>query len=37
LFIEPPDMLQFGMFDKKNLMKIYEHVYAYTSKQLAKQ
>jgi len=37
LFIEPPDMLQFGMFDKKNLMKIYEHVYTYASRQLAKQ
>ncbi|PPL03411.1 patatin-like phospholipase family protein [Parapedobacter indicus] len=37
LFIEPPDMLQFGMFDKKNLMKIYEHVYAHASRQLAKQ
>ncbi|SKB33630.1 NTE family protein [Parapedobacter luteus] len=36
LFIEPPDMLQFGMFGKKELMRIYEYVYAYTADQLAK-
>jgi len=35
LFIEPPDMLQFGMFDKKNLLKIHDHVYTHTLKQLA--
>jgi Predicted esterase of the alpha-beta hydrolase superfamily len=35
LFIEPPNMLQFGMFDKKNLTAIYEYVYAYTSGRLA--
>lgn len=35
LFIEPPDMLQFSMFGKKNLMRIYEHVYTHTSQQLA--
>lgn len=36
LFIEPPEMQQFGMFDKKDLMRSYEHVYTYTSEQLAK-
>jgi len=36
LFIEPPDMLQFGMFGKKELMHIYEYVYAYTLECLAK-
>lgn len=36
LFIEPPDMLQFGMFGKKDLIKIYDYVYAYTSAQLEK-
>lgn len=36
LFIEPPDMLRFGMFGKKDLMRIYEYVYAYTSQKLAK-
>ena len=35
LFIEPPDMLQFGMFGKKDLMRIFEHVYTHTSQQLA--
>ncbi len=36
LFVEPPDMQQFGMFGKKDLMHIYEYVYAYTSEYLAK-
>ncbi len=36
LFIEPPDMLRFGMFDKKDLMQIYEYVYTHTSEQLAR-
>lgn len=36
LFIEPPDMLQFGMFDKKKHRDIYQHVYDYTSTYLAK-
>jgi len=35
LFLEPPDMLQFGMFGKKDLMRIYEYVYTYASEQLA--
>jgi len=35
LFIEPPAMLQFSMFGKKELLKIYNHVYAYTSEYLA--
>lgn len=36
LFIEPPDMLQFSMFGKKELTHIYEYVYAYASEQLSK-
>ncbi len=31
LFLEPPDMLKFSMFGKKELWDIYEHVYAYAS------
>ncbi len=34
LFLEPPDMLQFSMFGKKDLMHIYEHVYTYVSESL---
>ncbi|HWK57963.1 MAG TPA: patatin-like phospholipase family protein [Parapedobacter sp.] len=34
LFIEPPGMLRFSMFGKKEMMHIYEHVYAYVSKRL---
>ena len=36
LFLEPPDMLKFSMFGKKDLGNIYEHVYAYASKCLTK-
>ncbi|MFB2117594.1 patatin-like phospholipase family protein [Parapedobacter sp. 2B3] len=36
LFLEPPDMLKFSMFDKKELMNIYEHVYAHSSRFLDK-
>ena len=36
LFIEPPAMQQFGMFDKKELMHCYEYVYAHVSAQLDK-
>lgn len=32
LFLEPPDMLKFSMFGKKELMEIYEYVYAYSSR-----
>ncbi|MGK6350969.1 patatin-like phospholipase family protein [Parapedobacter sp. DT-150] len=35
LFFEPPNMLQFGAFGKKDLLNIYEHVYAHASRQLA--
>ncbi len=34
LFLEPPDMLQFSMFGKKELMDIYEYVYNYVSERL---
>jgi len=34
LFLEPPDMLKFSMFGKKDLMAIYEYVYAYVSQRL---
>lgn len=37
LFIEPPGMLQFGMFDKKKQRDIYEYVYNYTSDFLSHQ
>jgi NTE family protein len=36
LFLEPPDMLQFSMFGKKDLMHIYEHVYTHVSERLHK-
>ncbi|GGG86089.1 hypothetical protein GCM10007415_19460 [Parapedobacter pyrenivorans] len=35
LFLEPPDMLQFSMFGKKELMHIYEYVYTYASQFLS--
>lgn len=35
LFIEPPNMLQFGLFDKKQLIPMVEYVYAHTLEQLA--
>ncbi|GAA4808516.1 hypothetical protein GCM10023231_42250 [Olivibacter ginsenosidimutans] len=35
LFIEPPNMLQFGLFDKKQLMPMVEYVYNHTLEQLA--
>ncbi len=35
LFLEPPGMLRFSMFGKKELMAIYEYTYAYVSRQLA--
>ena len=31
LFIEPPDMLKFSMFGKKEWLSIYNHAYEYTS------
>lgn len=34
LFLEPPDMLKFSMFGKKEVMHIYEHVYTYVSERL---
>jgi len=34
LFLEPPDMLKFSMFGKKDPMAIYEYVYAYASQRL---
>lgn len=34
LFLEPPEMLQFGMFEKKEVMAIYEYVYTYVSQRL---
>lgn len=37
LFIEPPNMLQYGMFDKKKQRDIYQYVYEYTSAYLATQ
>lgn len=36
LFLEPPDMLQFSMFGKKELKDIYEYVYTYSSRFLDK-
>ncbi len=36
LYLEPPEMLQFGLLGKKDIMSIYEHVYAYTADYLAK-
>lgn len=35
LFIEPPGMLQFGMFDKKKQREIYQYAYEYASAYLA--
>ncbi|MGV3764171.1 patatin-like phospholipase family protein [Parapedobacter sp.] len=37
LFLEPPGMLRFSMFGKKELMDIYEYVYTYSSRFLDKQ
>lgn len=34
LFLEPPGMLKFSMFGKKEVMHIYEHVYTYVSERL---
>lgn len=34
LFIDPPDMTQFGIFDKKNIQRIHDHVYDYTTQLL---
>lgn len=36
LYIEPPAMLQFGMFDKKKQRDIYQYAYDYASAYLAK-
>ena len=36
LFLEPPDMLKFSMFGKKELMDVYEYVYTYSSRFLQK-
>ena len=35
LFIEPPDMLKFSMFGKKEWLSIYKHAYEYTSHYLS--
>ncbi|MEC3881354.1 patatin-like phospholipase family protein [Parapedobacter sp. 10938] len=37
LFLEPPEMLKFSMFGKKELMDIYEYVYTYSSRFLDQQ
>src|SRR5690606_35739314 len=34
LYLEPPGMLQFSLFGKKEVMHIYEHVYTYVSERL---
>lgn len=36
LYLEPPEMLQFSMFGKRDILKIYEYVYTYASDYLAK-
>lgn len=36
LYIEPPDMLKFGIFDKKKHREIYQYAYEYASAYLAK-
>jgi NTE family protein len=37
LFIDPPAMNQFSMFNKRDAQKIYDHVYDHTSRQLDQQ
>lgn len=35
LFLDPPDMGRFSMFDKKDIQPIYDHAYAYTVDKLS--
>lgn len=37
LYLEPPEMLKFSMFGKKDILNVYEYVYAYATDHLAKQ